>query len=62
MDNFSVGKPVKVVDVKLIGQITDNIVGSIGVISKVLNQEQYNIVVNFNGMEVVFDKEELQIY
>ena len=62
MDNFSVGKPVKVVDVKLIGQITNNIVGSIGVISKVLNQEQYNIVVNFNGMEVVFDKEELQIY
>ena len=62
MDNFSVGKPVKVVDVKLIGQITDNIVGSIGVISKVLNQEQYNIVVNFNGVEVVFDKEELQIY
>ena len=62
MDNFSVGKPVKVVDVKLIGQITDNIVGSIGVISKVLNQEQYNIVVNFNGVEIVFDKEELQIY
>lgn len=62
MDNFSVGKPVKVVDVKLIGQITDNIVGSIGVISKVLNQEQYNIVVNFNGAEIVFDKEELQIY
>ena len=44
MDNFSVGKHVKVVDVKLIGQITNN------------------IVVNFNGMEVVFDKEELQIY
>lgn len=62
MDNFSVGKPVKVVDVKLIGQITNNIVGSIGVISKVLNQEQYNIVVNFNGVEIVFDKEELQIY
>lgn len=62
MDNFSVGKPVKVVDVKLIGQITDNIVGSIGVISKGFNQEQYNIVVNFHGMEVVFDKEELQIY
>ena len=62
MDNFSVGKPVKVVDVKLIGQITDNIVGSVGVISKILNQEQYNIVVSFNGVEIVFDKEELQIY
>ena len=62
MDNFSVGKPVKVVDVKLIGQITHNFVGSVGVISKILNQEQYNIVVNFNGVEIVFDKEELQIY
>lgn len=62
MDNFSVGKFVKVVNVKLIGQITNNIVGSIGVITKVLSQEQYNIVVNFNGVEIVFDKEELQIY
>ena len=62
MNMYSVGKAVRVVDVKLIGQITHNFVGSVGVISKILNQEQYNIVVNFNGVEIVFDKEELQIY
>ena len=62
MNMYSVGKTVRVVDVKLIGQITNNIVGSVGVISKILNQEQYNIVVNFNGVEVVFDKDELQVY
>ena len=62
MNMYSVGKSVRVVDVKLIGQITNNFVGSVGVISKILNQEQYNIVVNFNGVEIVFDKEELQIY
>ena len=62
MNMYSVGKAVIVVDVKLIGQITPNIVGSVGVISKILDQEQYNIVVNFNGVEIVFDKEELQTY
>ena len=62
MNMYSVGKTVRVVDVKLTGQITNNIVGSVGVISKILNQEQYNIVVNFNGVEVVFDKDELQVY